>query len=208
MGDAIFVPHCCKNVSPLDWSLWSRRPLTAHRTMEHRVYRCCRHCPQASTLQSAEFSSNASYLHSQQHLAVSDLACFPCSWHWHLNHHKKRWQPFQISHKNSGVHGNQVLCGAQLREVLVFFVFEGLINIGINPQLLAQGPDQRFVHSCLTTCWSTEDSRGFFSHSFMSRLDNLQGADDFLQMHEMMNGFSSYKLLQIWGSNHLLQIKE
>lgn len=43
----------------------------------------------------------------------------------------------------------------------------------------------------------------------MSSLDNLQGADDFLQMQEMLNDFSSLKpFIQIQGSNSLLQTVE
>lgn len=41
------------------------------------------------------------------------------------------------------LHSSEKLC-------LFFFSFEGLINIGIDPQLPAQGPDHRFVHSYLS----------------------------------------------------------
>lgn len=56
LGDVTFVPHCCGNISPLCSSL-SRRSLAAHCSVGSR--RCCRHCPQTSTLQQVGFSSRA-----------------------------------------------------------------------------------------------------------------------------------------------------
>lgn len=135
-------------------------------------------------------------LQPQRHRTASDLACFSCSWCWHFklsqrevttipNFTYKQWSPWK-----SGV----VCCTAQRSPVS----FEGLINSGINPQLLAQGPDHRFIHSFIFKPRAEALKTVFSSHSFMSRLGNLQGADDFLQMQETLNNSSSLKpFLQI-----------
>lgn len=122
--------------------------------------RCCRHCPQTSTFRLADFSSNT---------AVSSFTaasrCFrpgllPLQLALGLqtttkrgdNHFKFHIQTAESTEIECCVlHSSEKFC-------LFFFFLEGLINIGINPQLLAQGPDHRFVHSYLTMCWSTEDS--------------------------------------------------
>lgn len=50
LRDVVFIPHSCKNISPLGRSLSNRRSLTAHGTTQRRSKRYCRHCPQTSMI--------------------------------------------------------------------------------------------------------------------------------------------------------------
>lgn len=86
-------------------------------------------------------------LHPQRHRTASDLACFPCSWSWHFKPSQREVTTISnFTYKQRSPRKSRVVCCTAQRSPVSF---EGLINSGINPQLLAQGPDQRFIHSYL-----------------------------------------------------------
>lgn len=150
MGDIIRSPLLQKYFTT---GLFLMKWKVAHCTQDDATQdlRCCGHSPQTSTLQFAELSSNT---------VVSSFTAASCCFRPGLlplqlalalqtttkrgdNHFK-----FHIQTAESMEIKCCVLHNSEMFR-LFFFSFEGLINIGINPQLLAQGPDHRFIHSYL-----------------------------------------------------------
>lgn len=113
--------------------------------------RCCRHCPQTSTLQQAELSGNtavfsctvASHCFRPGLLPLQLALALQTTTKRSDNHFKFHIQTAESVEMEWWVlHSSFKFC--------LFFSFEGLINISINPQLLVQGPHHRFFHLYLS----------------------------------------------------------
>lgn len=114
LQDIVFIPRCCKNISPL--GLFHIKWKVTHCTQDNTGWDV--RDAVGTAHRQVEFSNILLYLHSQQHLVTSDLACFPCSWRWHFKLPEREVTPISdFTYK----HGNRVLCALTAQSSVSFF---------------------------------------------------------------------------------------